>query len=279
MESVKSPLMTRYWRSGSSGGFTRASTSPIDRPVVATGVTASPGQNVFSAKISRSSSGVRFSFSPARCSSHGFDAAGLPSRFAASRTSATGLVRMSGTPFTASAGFCSNWNRPARVPIAATQTSVVCCLRAVRSCSGVITRAAASASCKEMFCCFAMATARSNEVCLIRPEAICAAPTVSARTLDCANRTIPCWNVISRCEVSCDTVRTPLAFSRSSCTRMAPTGRSASAPSSGGAALCEPVCFASAARSAAGSNGLAKKAAGCPCAPGGPRYTRGGCTE
>src|SRR3954469_15714876 len=42
-----------------------------------------------------------------------------------------------------------------------------------------------------MFCCLANATARSNEVCLMAPEAICEAPTDSVRTLDWAKRTMP----------------------------------------------------------------------------------------
>ena len=85
---------------------------------------------------------------------------------------------------------------------------------------------------------------------------------VSARTFDCANRTIPCWNVITRFEVSCSTVRMPVAFSRSSCTMTATVGLCESGPSSGGAAASAPLCFESAARKAAGSNGFAKNAAG-----------------
>ena len=85
---------------------------------------------------------------------------------------------------------------------------------------------------------------------------------VSARTFDWANRTIPCWSVITRFELSCVTVRMPVAFSRSSCTITATAGLRERGPSSGGAAAWAPLCFDSAARKAAGSNGLAKNAAG-----------------
>ena len=135
-------------------------------------------------------------------------------------------------------------------------------MSATLSCSGVITRAAASASCSAIPCCFASATARSNEVCLIIPEAICAAPTVSCRKLDCANRTIPCWKVTARFDCSCCSVSVPVDLLRRSSTKSAPTGRSEIMPSIAGIACEAPVSRESASRSAAGSKGLAKKAAG-----------------
>ena len=169
---------------------------------------------------------------------------------------------MSGTVLTASTGFCSNLYWPAPQPSAPTATSAVCCFRATLSWSGVITRAVASASWSAMPCCLARATARSNDVCLIAPEAICAAPIVSALRFDWAKRTIPCWKVITRFVESCVMVRTPEALLRKSSTKSAAADLLDSSPSIAGAPGCAPVSLARVARSAAGSNGLAKNAAG-----------------
>ncbi len=105
---------------------------------------------------------------------------------------------MSGRLLTTSGGFCSKRYFPSFQPSAPTATSAVCCLSPTFSCSGVITRAVASASWSGMPCCFASATARSKEVCLIIPDAICAAPIVSDLRFDCPNRTWPCWKVMTR---------------------------------------------------------------------------------
>ena len=107
-ESTSRPLMHSHWKRGSSGSSIRARASATVRPGPACGVTASPGQNVFSAKTSRSNSGLRVTCSCACACSQGRATTGFPRRRAASSTSATGLARMSGTPFTASSGFCSN---------------------------------------------------------------------------------------------------------------------------------------------------------------------------
>jgi len=49
-----------------------------------------------------------------------------------------------------------------------------------------------------MFCCLAMASARSNDVCLISPDAICAAPTVLAAAGVIAGRAVTSHPSVAR---------------------------------------------------------------------------------
>src|SRR3954470_4148155 len=107
-----------------------------------------------------------------------------------------------------------------------------------------------------------MASARSKEACLIAPDETCAEPTNSATTLLVANRTWPCWKYICRTSGPLVRVRIPVAFCRSSCTKMAAAGLSERSPSTTVGTPCTLHAFTSASRSCARSNGFAKYASG-----------------
>src|SRR4051812_47623115 len=107
-----------------------------------------------------------------------------------------------------------------------------------------------------------MASARSKEACLIAPDETCAEPTNSATTLLVANRTWPCWKYICRTSGPLVRVRIPVAFCRSSCTKMAAAGFSERSPSTTVGTPCTLHAFTSASRSCARSNGFAKYASG-----------------